>query len=135
MFVTDRTEQDVLLRNEKGVYSFSDLNRVETEVANIAALLSSLDIHASLETKTDWNLPGDYNPSTWNTLDQMDRYLGNVSFLREMFYVTERLPSSMRRLTWQGANNIEKVLQKASVRANGAVDAFKYSGEFYAGEV
>ena len=40
-FITDRTHADVLLGNEKGIYSYEDLNRVERAVAQLSAMGSS----------------------------------------------------------------------------------------------
>jgi hypothetical protein len=92
----------------KGAYNYTDLNRVETVVAEIAALLGF-----SLTTKTDWSL--------WDipVKSDMDRYLDNVRTIRN--YCTRlgnasdfpTLPTSMDDLTLEGANNIEKVLKMA----------------------
>lgn len=133
--ITDRTESDVLLRNEKGVYGYADLNRVEAAVAEIAALFSALDIDLHLEIKKDWGLPSVFSTAQWPVASQMQRYLGNVSTIKSIFGVTGQLPSSMARLTWSGANNIEKVLEAAMARATGTIEAFHYSGEIYSGEV
>ena len=55
--VTDRTESDALLGNEKGLYSYTDLNRVETAVSEIVAQFPSLGVSEQLTIKTDWGLP------------------------------------------------------------------------------
>lgn len=87
----------------KGAYNFSDLNRVETAVAELAELLG-----LTLETKTDW--------TPWDTPVQadMERYLGNVAAIRDAYPGDAELPSlpvSMIGLNYIGANNIEKVLK------------------------
>ena len=132
--ITDRTESDAMLRNEKGTYGFSDLNRVEGTVAEIAALFPVLDIGLDLETKTDWGLPGAFSAASWPAASQMQRYLGNVASIRSAFQIPTQLPATMARLTWSGANSIEKVLQTAMARATGTIQTFRYSGEIYAGE-
>ena len=134
MFITDRTEMDALLGNEKGVYSFEDLNRVESAVKEIAAEFPSLGIYANVTTKTDWGLPGDFSVSKYPVYSQMRRYLYNVQGIKEVFLIPISLPTSMDDLTWDGANNIEKVLQIAFERIEGIKQAWKYSGEIYAGE-
>ena len=133
-FITDRTEADALLGNENGVYNYTDLNRVEQAVAAIAEQFPQLGISLSLETKSDWAPPEGFSVGTWNVESQMARYLENVTKIRGVFSWTIQLPSSMRKLNWQGANNIEKVLHTALERINGIKQSFRYSGEIFAGE-
>ena len=132
--ITDRTESDALLRNEKGVYGYADLNRVETAVQEITALFPALDISTELDVKTDWGLPGAFSESKWPVASQMQRYLRNIDTLKKLFSVSIRIPTSMSRLTWSGANSIERVLQVSMQRANGTIQSFPYSGETFAGE-
>lgn len=133
-FVTDRTESDALLGNERGVYSYTDLNRVEAAVRDLAAELSDIGYKISLVTKTDWGLPGDFSAKDWPVESQMDRYLRNVRYIRNFFPASIRLPTSMEGLTWEGANNIEKVLKNAAERIAGIKQTWRYSGEVFAGE-
>ena len=42
--ITDRTSEDVTLGTAKGFYNASDLNRVESTVARLAALLRELPV-------------------------------------------------------------------------------------------
>ena len=123
-----------MLRNEKGVYGVSDLNRVESAVAEVAVLFPALDIGLTLETKTDWKLPGAFSPASWPVESQMQRYLENVESIRSAFGISSQLPKTMTRLTWSGANSIEEVLQTAWARADATIQTFRYSGEIYAGE-
>lgn len=86
----------------KGAYNYTDLNRVETAVAELAEMIG-----LTLTTKTDWTL--------WDVpvQSEMERYLGNVVALRDACpgdVVFPELPDSMNYLTHEGANNIEKVL-------------------------
>lgn len=132
--VTDRTESDALLGNEKGVYGYMDLNRVEQAVAKIVAVLPGLGISLPLKVKIDWVLPEDFTAATFPTASQMERYLRNVAAIRDAFSVSADLPESMDKLNWQGANDIEKVLQVAVARIDGIVRSYRYSGEIFAGE-
>ena len=132
--ITERTESDALLGNEKGTYSYSDLNRVETAVGEIAALFPVLGTSLVLTTKTDWGLPGAFSVEEWPVASQMQRYLGNVIAIKDTFGIPIQIPASMAKLTWSGANNIEKVLQMAMTRATNTIQAFRYSGEIYSGE-
>lgn len=144
-FVTDRTQSHVNLLNKlrkkpwsemsasekaswygeaaKGAYNYTDLNRVESAVAEIGVILG-----LALTTKTNWN--------RWDVPTQADmaRYLGNVAKIRQMCAYTPNLPalpSSMSNLDYMGANNIEIVLK----RAWESIDASIQSGEIYCGEV
>ena len=133
--VTDRTEADSLLGTAKGQYNADDLNRVESAVAELCDLALSVGVALDLVTKTDWSLPGDFQASDWPTESQMRRYIGNVTALCDAFSVVNgSLPNSMSRLTWAGANAIEESLVAVYSRVQGTLDAYRYSGEFYAGE-
>lgn len=133
-FVTDRTETDALLGNEKGTYSYTDLNRVEMAVEQIAQQVTALGFAIKLQTKTDWSLPGDFSVETWPTESQMTRYLQNIADIKKLFIIPTQIPKTMEKLDWNGANNIEKVLQTAFSRITGIKQAYRYSGEIYAGE-
>ena len=112
-FITDRTENDVLQRNEKGVYSHEDLNRVESAVAAIAHALKQQGVDLGLAVKTDWAVAGVYTEDNWPTQTQMDRYLGNVKAIKQHFGISVWLPDTLQYLTWEKANAIEQVLQQA----------------------
>lgn len=132
--ITDRTESDTLLGNKKGVYSYTDLNRVEEAVKEIAEKITSLGFALKIQTKTDWGFPGNFSVSTWPVESQMKRYLQNVSEIRKIFIISTQLPETMENLDWNAANNIEKILQIAFARIEGIKQSYRYSGEIYAGE-
>ena len=134
-FVTNRTEADALIGNERGIYSCTDLNRVEAGVAELSALFPKLGIELNPETKTNWGYPGSFSVDSWPTATQMQRYLKNIADIKKTFGISLWLPSSMSMLTWSGANNIEKVLERALTAATNTIEGFRYSGEFYSGEV
>ncbi len=133
-FITDRTESDALLGNEKGVYSYTDLNRVEEAVKEIAESIIALGFSKKFETKTNWGLPENFSVREWPVESQMKRYLRNVSEIQRIFIISTHPPASMEKLDWNGANNIEKILQTAFARIEGIKQSYRYSGEIYAGE-
>jgi hypothetical protein len=107
----------------KGAYNYTDLNRVESAVAELAVLFD-----LTLKTKTNWSM--------WDvpTTADMTRYLGNVAKIREHCSSVPNLPaipSSMNKLTYKSANNIEKILTIAYQVADRVIR----SGEIYSGEV
>ena len=86
----------------KGAYNYSDLNRVERAVAEIANRGG-----LSLITKTNWTI--------WEvpTEEDMSRYLGNIVAIKEHFGIAIPLPDSMNNFTYEYANNIELILSAA----------------------
>lgn len=135
--ITDRTNADVLLGNEKGKYAYTDLNRVESAVEEIQEQYKNAgNLPLNLTTKTDWKLPEVFNVNDWPTASSMSRYLENIKKLAIALNVsTANLPTSMNKLTYSGANEIEKVLALANKRLLDAASIFSYSGELYTGEV
>lgn len=86
----------------KGAYNYSDLNRVERAVSEIS------DIEGlGLTTKTDWAM--------WDvpTKADMNRYLGNIGVLKTLYRVDIEIPDSMENLTYETANNIERIILAA----------------------
>lgn len=132
--ITDRTESDVLLGNSKGVYSYADLNRVESAAAMIAEQITEMGFALQLQTKTDWDFPGNFSAWNWPVESQMRRYLQNIADIKRLFVISTQIPETMDKLDWNGANNIEKVLQIAFSRITGIKQSYRYSGEIYAGE-
>lgn len=132
--ITDRTQDDVLSGNEKGYYSYSDLNRVESAVSELAIIAKEIGVKKEFETKTDWGIPGVFSDSQWPTKQQMQRYISNIRELCGAVEAAANLPSSMDKLTWDGANQIELALFVAFDRIPRIVQALKYSGEIFSEE-
>lgn len=86
----------------KGAYNFSDLNRVERAVSEISEIVG-----LGLITKTTWTM--------WDvpTSSEMTRYLSNIELIRSFFDINVEIPTTMNKLTYADANNIELVLQAA----------------------
>lgn len=92
----------------KGAYNYSDLNRVERAVAEISDIEN-----LGLVTKTNWAM--------WDvpTKADMNRYLGNIAVLRTLFSSDIELPDTMENLTYETANNIERIILAAYERIAG----------------
>ena len=133
--VTDRTEADVILGNAKGVYNYTDLNRVESAVAELFELANELGLNFTSAVKTDWGIPGYFYQANWPTVSQMERYLSNVRDLADAFSVSRlSLPKTMSDLSYRGANAIEKCLENVYTAIQGTTENYRYSGDIYAGE-
>lgn len=104
----------------KGAYNYSDLNRVERAVREIAD-----ELGLTVTTRTNW--------SVWDvpTAEDMQRYLDNVNLIRETCHSTLFLPDNMGKLTYNTANTIEEILSYAYRVA----DSICRCGETYCGEV
>jgi hypothetical protein len=82
----------------------------------------------NLTTKTDW--------TAWDIPKQsdMDRFLGNIRKIIEkstIYTDTPTLPQSMSKLTYSGANDIEKILKDIITLEP---TLYRYN-EIYCGEV
>lgn len=89
----------------KGAYNYTDLNRVEAAVAELAVKAG-----LSLTTKTDWKA------SDVPTSSDMSRYLSNLNAIMAACprgTVFPTIPVSMSGLTYTLANNIEEMLYAA----------------------
>ena len=145
-------------------YEANDLNRVgamcETIVAAalaetdvIAALREQYGVAANEFTAPDYGVPSitaktDFSTTDTYTLAEMKQYLQNVVNIVAAFppEVYKKLPSDMRFLIAESANNIEEDLKQSAEnlvkRANqtetniiNTAAAFQYSGEIYAGGI
>ena len=83
----------------KGAYNYTDLNRVESTVAELSNVLS-----LGLVTKTDWSV------LDIPTKADMERYANNLKIVRNAFLSSVAIPDVMSGLTYISANNIEKML-------------------------
>ena len=100
--MTDKERSEWYAAAMRGAYNHSDLNRVETAVAELSEFLE-----LGLVTKTDWG--------TWDvpTHTDMNRYISNLQTIKERCLSSEEIPASMNGLTRESANNIEKMLSEA----------------------
>lgn len=157
------TERDEFISGMIGAYNHTDLNRVESAVQFVNdylnALQGNLDTYreaqfvasdpywmvpfeypVTLETKTDWLI------SDLPTESDLERYLRNVSELTDRIPIVKNLPSTMDRLTIDGANEIERAMlaeydagQNYEAETKRLIDntakSYVYSGEIFGGEV
>ena len=110
------------LAGMKGAYNYTDWNRVESAVAELASMLG-----VSLETVTTW--------SATNVPTEADatRYLANVRKLKTVcqgLSGTPNAPESMQHMTYIKANDIEKILADIET----VIYSWTRCGEAYCGE-
>jgi hypothetical protein len=115
-------EQAEWLAGMKGAYNYTDWNRVEKAVAEIAVMLG-----VQLSTVTTWNTQR--IPTAADTV----RYLANIRTLRTIcqgLTNTPATPESMQRMTYKTANDIEKILADIET----VIYSWTRCGELYCGE-
>ena len=91
----------------KGAYNFADLNRVGEAMNYLADALNDFGYYNAVSAKTDWVITDKPNP------EQMEKYINDLNELKKCFYVsstTPQTPSNMVSLTYEKANDIEKIL-------------------------
>jgi hypothetical protein len=131
-WITDRTYEDVSRVSEisekgrsgtwsadeqaewaagmKGALSYTDYNRIESGIQEVADILN-----ASVSVKIDWDVNG------YLTVSDASRWLVNISNIRAKCSGPGRLsdtPSSMNNLTYQIMNLIETILAEVERIAN-----------------
>lgn len=128
-----QAELDFIKTAQKGAYNAADVNRVvsayNTLVADLAAEGYPVTLAGTIPTKAASGLLLD---------TEGEVYLQNVEIIRSalpVFDDTPPTPTTMNNLTFQKANDIEKILYDVSVAIQNMIDAYFYSGELYCGEV
>lgn len=115
-------EQAEWLRGMKGAYNYTDFNRVESAVKELAAILG-----VTVTTVTTWN------SKAIPTASDIQRYLGNIDELRTVcsaLATTPATPQSLHRMTYQTANEIEQILTDIEA----AINSWARCGEIFCGE-
>lgn len=132
VLVTDRTQKDVTNRTEKGSYNATDLNRVGSAMAYLRDKFNDNGYTVDISPKTDWKITD--VPSE----NSMSVYLGCLGALRGVIPLPEgtpQTPSTMKRLNYVTANNIEKILEAVDNMLTKSISFLYYSGDIYSGEV
>lgn len=126
--VTDRSAADVKNKTAKGYYNTSDLNRVGHNVQYLASLLVGYGYSVSTAPREDWSekdIPCE---------SDMAVYLGDVVALKNRFYGSSEIPTTMRYLDYIQANRIEILLAEVEEYIKRMETGFRYSGTFYCGQ-
>ena len=116
----------------KGAYNASDLNRVGNAVNYVAGRLEDAGYTVSVNPKIDW-LESDVP-----TESSMEQYLKNVETIRNTLTVpsnTPNVPDDMEGLTYEEANDIERILLAVDALITNMINAYFYSNEIVCGEV
>lgn len=128
--IFDRTQEDVTyaLRNPsnatflKGAYNYTDLNRIEEWCTHLSNILTNYNYPISIVTKTNWNM------SDFPTTSEMGRIRSNVDALKKAYFSFTQIPVNLEYMTWQKANDIEKILSEIDTIIKNMEQVFIYSG-------
>lgn len=118
-------EQAEWLAGMKGAYNASDLNRVGTALNYLAGRLAPLcgkDIQWS--AKTDWSM------TDVITASQAAVYRQQIQNVRNALTYPSGTPAApeIDRLTYTGANDIERILSLCETLIDNIIKAFRYTG-------
>lgn len=116
----------------KGAYNASDLNRVGNAILYTAGRLEDAGYAVPVNPKIDW-LESDIP-----TESSMARYLADVEAIRSALTVPASVPGTpadMAGLTYEEANDIERILLAVDALITNMINAYLYSDEIVCGEV
>lgn len=143
MWITDRTQSDVdhvkellpragtwteaerkeWLAGMKGALSYTDFNRIESGIQELASIVG-----ASVSVRTDWTVDG------YMKVSDATRWLSNINAIRAKCSGSSSLadtPGSMDRLNFLTMNQIEGILSNIESLAKTYVT---FSGEYMTGD-
>lgn len=144
--ITDRTQADVervkalaakgfaamtaaeraeWLAGMKGAYNASDMNRVGTALNYLAARLAPVcGMSIAWSAKTDWAV------TDIATASQAETYRQQIQDIRDALAYPAGTPDApqMKRLTYTGANDIERILTICEELIVNVAKSFRYTG-------
>jgi hypothetical protein len=118
-------EQAEWLAGMKGAYNASDMNRVGTALNYLAARLSSICGKSITWTaKTDWAV------TDIITASQAEAYRKQVQSIRDALAYPAGTPDApqLARLTYTGANDIERILKLCEDLIVNVAKSFRHTG-------
>lgn len=128
--IYDRTQTDVLNKTSKGYHNYTDINRIEEWCRYLADLLISYGYPVDIATKTDWNV------EDFRYASEMERIRLNIRKIRDAYIVMKNspsLPGTINPITWQIANDIEKILFDIDLLIKNMEASFLFCGTFNSG--
>lgn len=120
------------LAESRGVYNYTDLNRVGYAIQFIAGRLREYGYSVQVTAREDWT------ETETMTSSDAEAYLGDVQTLRDILAVmdtTPEVPEDMDGLTYTEANHIEQILMDVDFLITQMTYGWIYSGDIYSGEV
>lgn len=121
--ITDRADSNTY-------YNVSDLNRVETAVSAIAEFMNLIGYTVVVKKR-----PAEWVITDFPTDVEMSRYLNNLVNIRNQLNKKNlRLPNTMKMLTYEDANDIERLLKEANEVITNITSIYRRTGVTICGE-
>lgn len=127
--IYDRTSADVASGVRKGGYDYTDMLRVQAAVQDIQRTLEQYGYQIRLALMPSWTEDSRPYPA------EFDDYIANVRTLRDTLGLTNQLPSTMRNLTFSGANALEQCLADLEDMLRRIRLTWSRAGQIYAGGI
>lgn len=118
-------EQTEWLAGMKGAYNATDLNRVGTALNYLKGRLNPICGKAiTFQAKTDWGAVDII------TTAQAEEYRAQIQAVRDALAYPAGTPDApqLNRMTYSGANDIERILAACRKLVNNVSKAFRYTG-------
>ena len=113
----------------RGSYNAVDINRVESAVSELSAALNAAG-YANITIPCEWSDGEIVTAAKWA------QYLANVQALAGAYYTlagSPALPAASDRLSFDGANAIERILADINLLIGGMKQTYRRCGTFTAG--
>ena len=125
--IVDRTVEDVSSGARKGGYDYTDIARVQAAARELKSTLESHGYIVDLAVLPAWSEASEV------TVADLESYLSNVHTLRDTLGLRAPLPSTMARLTYGGANQIEAALAQLEDELHRIRQSWPRSGQIMSG--
>ncbi len=113
---------------EKAYYNYTDLNRIESWCKYLSEILTSYSYQINIETKTNWVA------TDFPTLAEMERIRKNIVTLKDAFYSFTEVPNTTNNMTYQKANDLERILREIDYLLMSMENNFVYCGVANSGQ-
>lgn len=120
--IYDRTQLDITNLTSKAYCNYTDLNRIEQWCEYLAEILNNYNYFVNIVTKTNWTM------LDFPTQSEMERIRENINTLKQAYFAFTQVPENLENMTWQMANNIEKILFEIEKILSCMENNFEYCG-------
>jgi len=120
-------------RSNKGAYTSVDLNRVGEAILYLADILNGYGYKVVVTPKTDWD-----GTETLQDHSLVAHYLEQVRKIRNTLTLpagSPEVPADFEGLTYEEANDIERILLIAETSIKKMANSWFYTAEVWSGEV
>lgn len=121
-------EKALINSGHKGGFGWADYNRIGSAIQELAGLLNNLGYAVAVTARDDWAEGESPNATARAAL------LVDLNALKNKLYGTFLLPAMWEYLTFEDANNAERLLLQIEKNIYAIGASYVFCGEAYAGE-